>query len=220
MYDSIDGILDPEKFSKAKIKILWILREPSVDDKDKNERIDTCQKFREGEHRVNVSNIPTYRTIIYATYRIFNYGVSWSDIPCAKEESYDVFLQTALININKKPGNSSSKPKVIAAAFQMNRNKLINQINEINPEVIIFGGTYELFDNEAFDEMKLEFSEFSEIDHETKYVSYSITTNGKLLIKGFHPSAIKKNYERSYTKEISEAVNIWQKIRNNSPRII
>ena len=143
----IDGKIDETQYDDSPLKVLWILKEANVSPEDKEkEEIDLCAAFRENWHIKNALSIPTFRKMIYATYGIFYPEVEWKNVPYANEEAYEVVKKIAYININKYPADSSSNDWKIKEAYNQNREELLDQIENLKPNIIIFGNTLKYFE--------------------------------------------------------------------------
>lgn len=206
-----DGIIDKVEYDKSAVKILWILKEGNVVEGDINKQRDICEEFRSDSHKMNALSIPTFRKMIYATFGILNPDVEWQDVPLANEEAYEVVKQIAYININKYPAGSTSKPQDIKKAYDDNKEDLINQIVEINPDVIVFGNTLIYFENEDLDRIGWTISNsVKKYADEATYntVFYEVSPD-KLCINAYHP-AYPKIADKVYWDEIRKAFRIWK----------
>jgi hypothetical protein len=179
---AFDGILDEEEYAKQEIKLLWILKE-------------SYGEAIEFENRENLLKdekyltYPTWDSIIKVTYAIIN-NLQNLDTHLSTNEKQSVLKKIAFINIKKNSGESKSIEKEIENHFNLNSILLVDQINFINPDIIICGNTLHHFiDKNAFD-LKCD----AEINHEDLGVWYRYKHN-KLFIAGMHPSSIGyKNY--------------------------
>jgi hypothetical protein len=210
-----DGIVDIEKYQNARYKILWILKEGNVDESDKNEERDICSEFRSDQHKVNACAIPTFRKLIYATYGILYPDVEWLEIPTADKDSYEVIKQIAYININKFPGGAVSSDDVIFETYKNGRDDLLKQIVEINPNIIIFGGTAKYFPEEDLKSIGWDASKESEfvvksIGTTQEIICYSDSSE-KLCICAKHPSYFRIS-DNNYYLGIRNSVIEWERL--------
>ncbi len=148
MKEIIDGKINDTEYNNSSCKILWILKEANISAEDKEKEIDVCEGFRNDWHKKNALSVPTFRKMIYATYGILNPTVEWENIPYANQEAYEVVKQIAYINVKKTAGGSTIHFSSLEKAYDENKVDLFIQINEINPDIIIYGGTYYLFEND------------------------------------------------------------------------
>ncbi|HBR11872.1 MAG TPA: hypothetical protein DD740_06645 [Chryseobacterium sp.] len=198
----IDGIINPiEYYKKDNIKILWILKEGNVDINDYNKKRNICEEFKNGEHIKNARSIATFRKIIYASYWIFNREMNWDEIPCSNDlECYNIVNNIAYININKYPAGNKSYDSELYKIYEKEKKDLLNQIENINPEVIIFGNTFKFFKKDLhiinWDIQNTE-QKFSEENN------YYIVKNKGLIISAYHPAYPRLNNFK-YSNEIKE----------------
>lgn len=188
-----DGILDIERYSKSKYKIMWILKEPyDYFDDDGNpsgggwhfsdalipkEKIEDFDRFSR----------KTYEPIIYATYSILN-GFPDStamDLISDNPTMIEALKSIAYINIKKTPGLTKTSDAVLYSAYKKNWEILDQQIEMADPDIIIFGNTYKYFSYNS----KLVTNPLR------KYDQFSYTTlKNRILISAFHPA------QMSYSK--------------------
>ena len=146
----IDGIINLEFFNKSKIKILWILKE--VNDQNNNIKNKDLREILQDiktDNGIEKGWVKTFAPIVYATYGILN-DVNIDSIPFHYENPniIDVLKEIAYINVKKTSGGKSIHKSVLLHAYLNNKTKLFAQINEINPDIIIYGGTFFLFEND------------------------------------------------------------------------
>lgn len=206
-----DGIINYEKYNNSPVKILLILKEGNVDENDKQKNRDLRNEIFEDGHLENALNIPTFRKIIYSVYQIYHPETEWSEIPFANEnEAYDVLKSIAYININKLPGSNISSDEEIETIFIKNKDALLEQIQLINPEVIICGNTLKYMRDALMEigwNTTIENKEFID-DNTDAYI-----TKGKgVIINAWHP-AYWKISDKNYTKGIFDAYKFYQTIK-------
>lgn len=129
-----DGIIDPSKYTKCNIKIMWILKEDYYDsgalEKSYADRI---------SNRKNVNGSPAWRRMSYVSHGIIS---GERDFKKIKESpaSFDSLLYTAIIQLNKDLGESNSPHARIIDGFNQRYKELILlQIKTYKPNVIILG---------------------------------------------------------------------------------
>ncbi len=199
----IDGIIDLEKYFKAKYRVLWILKEV-------NSESDTWSylenfKNKEWLYRCGKS-VPTLKRIIYTTYAILR-GCEWHEIPDASnEKSFEPLQEIALINIKKIPGGSVAQGADIQDAYYKNKDLLKEQIETYNPNVIIFGNTMGYF-------FKDDFEGLNEAEKQiTDYGNHFYDTGNKLYIHTWHPAVRGKGFtDKDYVIDIASIVRNWSK---------
>lgn len=203
-----DGIVDQNKFNSSRYKILWVLKEGNISEEDKGKDMDLCDALQNDWHKANASAIPTFRKMIYATYGILNPDVEWP-IPQANEEAYEAIKHIAYININKYPGGSSSEDVSIEQAYNDNKEELLKQIADINPNIIIFGNTLQYFSVKDLESIgwNISMSQKKYVG-ETNTAYYTVSPD-RLCIHAYHPASTKRTDE-AYWYEIKTAVQNWE----------
>ena len=211
MIKIIDGKIDENQYNNSLCKILWILKEANVSQEDKDKEIDVCAGFREDWHMKNALSVPTFRKMIYATYGILNPSVEWQNVPFANEEAYEVVKKIAYININKYPASSLSNDVDIKKAYDDNKEELIKQIADLNPNIIIFGNTLKYFEFEDLDKIGWSISntEKKYVDDSTHNTAFYEVSSDKLCINAYHPS-YPKIADKVYWDEMRKAFTIWK----------
>lgn len=148
-----DGIVNFEKYSKTFPKILWILKEVNHDGDLENWDMTKILQDIKTDCGIEKGFEKTFAPIVYLSYGIIN-NKTWSEIPYHYDEPsiIDVLSQIAYINVKKTAGGSTIHYSSLERAYEENKKMLFEQINEINPDIIIYGGTHYLFevDNETF----------------------------------------------------------------------
>lgn len=140
-----DGVVNEEIWNLSKIKVLYFLKEVNGADEEWDER-DYLLRYNTDEvYRKNHSQ--TIATIIKWQYGI-NYGktVTWQEL---EETTQDEELQTkllsqiALVNIKKTAGKGTVNWNDFDAYIKIpdNKEKLIQQMEIYNPDLVICGST-------------------------------------------------------------------------------
>lgn len=209
-----DGIVNAEFYNNRKstpIKILWILKEPYDDFDENGKAIGGGWSYTDdlNTRLYNYSKIPTWRRIAYASFGILKGISAYQDMDDILEGNgiFDVIKNIAVINVKKTPGYKQTPYKVISDAYEKNKINLVKQIREINPEIIIGGGTLPLFVND----LNLKESD-KIINHDPSFY----INDSKLFIVAYHPSyqARSLNFEEEYVDGIIGAVNKWNVSKN------
>ena len=182
----VDGIINKEFYKNSNVKILWILKEVNHDgdisDWDMTEilqNIKTEKGMEKGWEK-------TFGPIVYTTYGILK-KKTWDEIPYYSDvpEIIDILKEIAYINVKKTAGNSTTHFSTLEKAYTENKTLLFYQINKINPSVIIYGGTYYLFEK----------------DNEENMINKNIKH-----IDAYHPAQRQITHEK-YCNNIIEEVN-------------
>jgi len=195
----IDGVIDPEKYLKAKYRVLWILKEANSE----NDSWSYLKNFKRKEwlEKHGRSN-PTLRKVIYTTYGILR-NSEWSDIPWANEEAaFNPLQEIALINIKKMPGASAADNNTIQEAYHEDHDLLKKQIEAYDANIVIFGGSFKYFQKTDFKGLESAEKEITELGN------HYYNTGEKLYINSWHPSATN-NSDKNYVLDIFQIVRNW-----------
>ncbi|MBO4720456.1 MAG: hypothetical protein J5658_11360 [Prevotella sp.] len=144
-----DGVMDIDEYLKSSPRIMWVLKEP-WDDIDENGipcggGWDMSEVFEKDDAWKN----RTWQPIIYASYGITNRCL-WKDMDWIRDDTRmaNVLKKIAYINVSKMPGYTKSDGEKIRSAYSNWRDVLLEQIKMYEPQIIIFGYTFELFKND------------------------------------------------------------------------
>jgi hypothetical protein len=195
-----DGILNVEAYLSAPVKILYILKDVNSRGNDLSDmRKDLVKLNEKDKNRIDDGWGATWRPIAYATYGIFenmnfqeirdNIG----DINGNADEILKHIPKIAHLNVKKIAGVETANDTEIQNFYNQYKDLLHEQIELINPDVLIFCGTFNYFD--AF-----YFAEKEEVVE--KIYKYK----DKLLIDTRHPN--RAAYQ-TYCDFIINAVRNW-----------
>jgi hypothetical protein len=206
-----DGITNIDEYTKAPIKILWILKEGNEGEKQE-ERYH--RDFHLDDHIVVYYSRwkSTYKNIILTTYGIL-YNIPYKHIPSLSEDSTVngeyMLNKIALINVNKNGGGGSSNRNVIEANYTKHKNILLQQIDGINPDIIINCSRVKRLYEDVAEKYGMEKKQFtSEFELKVNFAENS----SKLLIDYWHPN-VRSYYVSSeaYQKQIIDIYKMWKK---------
>ncbi len=210
-----DGVTDAKSYLLTKPKIMIVLKEPYDDtSKDDLGRIipygggwdfPLLLKKQSEDHAWPNR---TWQRVIYAIYGFRN-GKHYSEMDYIRNdpEMGDVLLNTCWINLSKMPGLTSSSDNKWMKAFDDNwKDIFVEQVRLYNPDVIIFGGTFDLagsyvMDNQVngeivwSDDRKLSLTKYRHKD--------------KLILAAAHPS-VRHNVD-FWVNSIIDALNDFSK---------
>ena len=169
-----DGIIKREIFSREKIRLLIVVKEPN-----KTNHNDQGGSFiREwGERRPNYSFA---HRVAELSYGILENFPQYDRISQDKEMRFSVLKRIALINVKKTGGGSTSSDKVIMNAVRDNKDTILSQIKTISPTHILFG----LSNNNI-----IELLIGKAILRPTGWGCHAGEWNGIKVIAFYHPSA-------------------------------
>ncbi len=138
----------------------------------------------------------TFTSIVYISEGILN-KKKWAEIPdiCDNPDTIDVLNNIAYINLKKVTGGSRAKVIELDEAYKIFKELLITQINLIDADIIIFGGTYLYFKN---DFVNNNFKQFGSCN--------VFKIENKIYIDAYHPQYIGIT-RKKYFNDIIEAVN-------------
>lgn len=128
-----DGIVDEYLFEETKPKILYIAKEPND---PKQSAGDYREWWKEGvkysfSHRISEWS-----------YGLLNDFPQYDDIRNNKKLIDESILKVAFMNIKKSGGTGSSNYNVIMNHLDMNEKEINEEIQIINPDIIITGVTW------------------------------------------------------------------------------
>ena len=173
-----DGILNPELYQKARLKILWLLREAW-----NKEAIDWVRE--EGVYKQTTSS-PTLQPMAYVTFSVLagNYDL-WEKMGWLRENHHmsETLRSVAYINVKKVPGETISDLGVIKSYFEKGQNILKAQLAECKPDVVIGCKPY------MEDIFRWDGSRSPPKEHEI--IRYVADRGKPLLIEAPHPSQRK-----------------------------
>ena len=181
-----DGIIDPEKWNNAPVKILFLLKE-AYEKQDKKEDQEYCQWVR-GLKSLHGQSTTWKRMSewIYGIFKLKEHGKLFEfpkDKYCDdKDKSFDdkdrleYLRSVAVVNIKKSNGKSGSAKEDLEEYIESDWTFLKKQMDYIDPELIVYGNL------PCFLWEKLNFSGAEEI---SEWVYFK---EGKFIVNFWHPS--------------------------------
>ena len=146
----IDGIINNELFSKAKHKILWVLKEPYCDGQlSYPNYIKNKEIFKFGSKFPKPDSF--WSKIAYTNYGLLHDYYHLFSVPRIRhnEEVFNALQVCALVNIKKiKEGYTESDDDNILAHYINSKQLILEQIMLINPDIIIFADTLKFLEEE------------------------------------------------------------------------
>lgn len=202
-----DGVMKPELYFKNKIRLAWMLKEAYDSEEGTGGGWTYFKMFPIGknlyEYTFKEGHKTTWHPIIYISYSILNNFPKWEDMEYIrdKNEMCDIVRQVAFINAQKLPskGVTRTYTEDLWKSIDNYSDLLSRQIELINPNVLIFGSTINLYKN------------ILEIDKEQLKSGGScqyLIKNKKLYISSYHP-AQKTITRDKYVNDIIELVKKW-----------
>lgn len=200
-----DGIIDVAEYLKAPIKILWILKEANSEkDNSLDDMRPNLKTLNDENNNIHPDWGPTWRPIAYAMYGVFE-EMNYIDIPDMNGNAREIvkhMSKIAHINLKKYGGGSTAKPDILQKFYNSYKEFIHEQIEIINPDVMIFGNTFRYFADVYFEEKE-------KIQEQPNVFKYK----DKLLIDTSHPAARINKLE--YCDGIINAVKKWNKKSEN-----
>lgn len=206
-YVICDGVMKPEIYFSNPIRLAWILKEPYDSEDGTGGGWYYFDMFPEGKNlyevQFNGGHKTTWHPMIYISYSIFNNFQKWEDMPYLrdKNEMCDIVRQVAFINTQKLPskGYTNTNYQDLETAISKYSDLLISQIELLNPNVLIFGNTIELY-NELLNLNTKNLKNAGSCNY--------IIQDDKLYIAAYHPS--QRNIKRhDYVNDIITVVEKW-----------
>lgn len=202
-----DGITCIDEYNTAPLKILWILKEGNEsegqDERDHRDFHTNVAEYYSGWKA-------TYKNIILSTYGMLH-NLAYKDLPTlsddAKVNGEYVLDKIALINVNKNGGGSQADSSVIEDNYTKHKSVLLQQIDGINPDVIINCSRVNRLFNDVADKYGLAKKQHDARQEFDLVVDYAENTK-KLVINYWHPGAHMT--DESYQKMILDVYALWR----------
>ena len=182
-----DGIVDIELYSKAHLKILWILKEPYDTEEDGVPAGGgwslTQDVIGRWDFHLRIKRTQsTWHPIIYISYGLLNGFMPFEamDKIANNPEMVKILRNIAAINVKKLPGLTRTPDfSAISDAYTKHKDILLQQLSVYNPDVIIGASTMPLFYNDLdIDRSKIQ---------KAGCINY-IVKNKKIYIDAYHPA--------------------------------
>lgn len=180
-----DGIIDIDSYLSSKLKIAWILKEPYDDEDECGGGWSLSESIQEDISKNKPKSFNrTLKMIAKISYSLFNNFCSFDDsnFPGENNCCWKSLKQIAIININKLPAHRTSGDMSIE--YSNWKPILFWQLYLYNPNIIIFGNTYNYFADDLRLGEKYKFSDSS----------YFLIKDKQLFIDVYHPARKGKDY--------------------------
>lgn len=142
-----DGVADVKAYLQSSPKIMWILKEPYDYINEETKKPEgggwtLLEDFEKESENPLVQSLPrTVQRIIYATAGIYT-GTEYDNMEYYYQpEMYKYLFQIAYINLSKMPAGTRSGD--MTEKYLIWKDIIFDQIKLYNPEVIIFGNTFQ-----------------------------------------------------------------------------
>jgi hypothetical protein len=148
-----DGIVDCAQYDRERLKILWVLKEPNGNPSDLREFLRNPQSYNKWKR--------TWEPVFNISYKILkflpnqNEDLSYEKVLDEIKENHirpnEIFQRIAAININKTPGGKKMSREKLINCYVKYRDLILMQIEKIDPDIVIFGGTFWVMWNDLKD---------------------------------------------------------------------
>lgn len=210
-----DGPIDCEGYLNARIKILWLMKEPY--DTQKGERMEDVKTggwyFSRDffENKKFGPDRTTWYPIINASHAILTGQTVWDQknrMAVANGSLNKALYHISYVNVQKlaSPTREQTDNSSIYAAFEENKGWLQLQFELLNPDVIIGANT---LNGNIFEYFELK----GKMIHSTR-TNEAYFTNGKIFIRAKHP-AQRRMRQEDYINDILSAVQAWKQKASN-----
>ncbi len=140
-----DGIVDFDGYENANIKIVFVLKEPN----DYNDKI---VSFKEFLNQGAIKNGYTWNNVVRWSASILDNQVNWDVLDLLNQEDRAFYLKKiSIMNLKKISGSGTAIDSEILDSCKIHKEKLIEQINIYNPNIIVCGGTGNFYSEILFD---------------------------------------------------------------------
>ncbi len=130
-----DGIVDPDRWWKASVRVLWLLRE--VNDIRQTREGDggggLPATLRNSSRDMDANGVPTWGPVAKVTYGLLNLEQPWASWAHRTDIYHPTLRSIAVVNIKKTGGGAVSKWKELEKAYEANKVALLEQIREADP---------------------------------------------------------------------------------------
>ncbi len=182
-----DGVADLKAYLQSSPKIMWMLKEPYdyINEETKKPEGGGWTLMEDmGKESENplVQSLPrTMQRIIYATAGIYT-GTEYDNMEYYYQPNmYKYLFQIAYINLSKMPAGTRSGD--MTEKYYIWKDIIFEQIKLYNPEVIIFGNTFQYMKDD------LGITEKDYVPTCTGWVDI-YKKDGRLFVDAYHPGVI------------------------------
>lgn len=132
----VDGILDEELWAQAPRKVLFLLKEAYT---QKPNGFDLRRHVRAGKRVAG----PTWWRMGCWAYLLHHFDIARSPcFPAERSVMRSALLSSAVVNVKKSNGKNTSDMDDIVEYAKRDGDLLREQISNINPDIIVAGGTW------------------------------------------------------------------------------
>lgn len=189
----VDGAINLQRYLQSKYKILWVLKEPYSLDGESFSYQDMFGSEDLYEDFFKNVAVPTWHPILYISYSILNGFTRWVDLNFIREQPdmCQVIQDIAIINANKSFSVTGTYTlnQHLAEGFEHYKEINVKQIELLQPDMVIFGGTFGLF------EKHLNINETHQVHFPSPINTRFYKKGAQLFVDTNHPGArIKREF--------------------------
>ncbi|MCP8687156.1 hypothetical protein [Marinobacterium sedimentorum] len=168
---NLDGVVSEEHWEMAPRKVLFVLKETnSRRQQDIREAILRSSQKKTGWHKGKV-----LRRVGRWAYGLTHYDGEIPDFTQAKKSQFQAPLSIAYLNLRKTSGGARTNAKALERDVRVYAEYTRQQIELINPEIVVLCGTYNVVKKELYPELK-------------KVSARVHSLNERIFINVFHPA--------------------------------
>ena len=193
-----DGIYSVDEYVKTHPRIMWILKEP-YDDYDDDGTYGGGWELYSALDNNNAWTNRTWQPMTYVTYGIQN-KLHWQDMDWIRDDPsmIDSLKKVVLLNLSKLPNRPTSDNGYVQEQYNAYwRTVVLKQIENYDPNVIIFGNTFYM--------MQEDFPMQKRLENNGNPFMNIFECENRLLIDAYHPNQKMINREL-YVNSIIDAV--------------
>jgi len=200
-----DGALNPERYFENHVnnvspKIMWLMKEPYDEEDGSGGGWGFAQMFKIGRFPKDIvfgGSKPTWQPVVYITYGLLNDYAYWDEMDYIRNnyKMMEVLDNISWVNIQKLPSKQYNNTNMghIYEAYEKHKALLHKQINFLNPDVIICGGTFNIV-----------CSDFDCVYKGTVGNADYYKANNRVVIDAYHPA--KRLNRENYVDSVINAV--------------
>ncbi len=200
-----DGVTDVEGYLASNPKIMWILKEPyddfTITGRPKGGNWSFTDHFQNDDVWKDED---MWKLMIQINYAIHN-NLKWKELDYIEQnpDMVEELKKTAYINVSKMPAGTSSPYNHMQNCYVIWKDILLEQINLYEPDVIIFGYTFDLFAED------LDIKDKPVLTVSGQWFSNLYKKDNMILIDAFHPS--RKGGEDGSYDYVTSIINAYKK---------
>lgn len=202
-----DGVMKPELYINREIRLAWMLKEAYDGEDGKGGGWNYFDLFPEDtnlyEHTFKKGHKTTWHPMIYISYSVLNNFPKWDEMDYISEDNTmcEIVREVAFINSQKLPARGVTRTftEDLRESLEKNSDLLKKQVELINPNVFIFGSTFDLYENI----LGIEKSQLK-ANGSCQY----LINEDKLYVAAYHPAQTTVKRE-DYINDIIEVIKKW-----------